>query len=118
MRAEDQERLVRVGPGTPAGELFRRYWQPAALSSELAENDGAPVRVRLLGEDLPVHARIHTINGFSAHADQDELIAWHRQVGAARTFLVHGDAEVMQKFAAKLGNTRVDMPQQGQVFEF
>ena len=48
----DNERLVRVGRGTPAGELFRRYWQPACLSSELAEPDGPPVRVRLLGENL------------------------------------------------------------------
>ena len=52
LKPEDNERLVRVGPGTPAGELFRRYWQPAVLSSELPENDGAPTRVRLLGEDL------------------------------------------------------------------
>jgi phenylpropionate dioxygenase-like ring-hydroxylating dioxygenase large terminal subunit len=52
MRQEDSDRLTKVGPGTPAGELFRRYWQPAALSSELPEKDGAPVRVRLLGEDL------------------------------------------------------------------
>jgi phthalate 4,5-dioxygenase oxygenase subunit len=46
------ERLVRVGPGTPAGTLFRRYWQPAVLSSEVPDKDGPPVRVRLLGEDL------------------------------------------------------------------
>ena len=52
LKTEDNERLTRVGPGTPAGELFRRDWQPAALSSELPENDGSPVRVRLLGEDL------------------------------------------------------------------
>ena len=52
LRREDNERLVRVGPGTPAGELFRRYWQPALLASEVSEPDGAPVRVRLLGEDL------------------------------------------------------------------
>jgi len=49
---EDNERLTRVGPGTPMGETFRRYWMPAALSSELPDNDGAPIRVRLLGEDL------------------------------------------------------------------
>jgi len=49
---EDNERLTRVGPGTPMGNLFRRYWIPAALSEELPEPDGAPVRVRLLGEDL------------------------------------------------------------------
>ena len=52
LRAEENERLTRVGAGTPAGELFRRYWLPALLSEELPENDGAPVRVRLLGEDL------------------------------------------------------------------
>ncbi len=49
---EDNERLTRVGPGAPAGELLRRYWLPALLASEAPENDGAPVRVRLLGEDL------------------------------------------------------------------
>ena len=48
----ENERLTRVGPGTPMGTLMRRYWQPALLSSELPEPDGAPVRVRLLGEDL------------------------------------------------------------------
>jgi len=52
LRVEDNERLTRVGPGTPAGNLFRRYWQPALLASEVPEKDGAPVRVRLLGEDL------------------------------------------------------------------
>ena len=49
---EDNVRLTRIGPGTPGGELFRRYWQPALLSVEIPENDCAPVRVRLLGEDL------------------------------------------------------------------
>jgi phthalate 4,5-dioxygenase oxygenase subunit len=48
----ENERLTRVGGGTPMGKTLRRYWQPALLASEVAENDGAPVRVRLLGEDL------------------------------------------------------------------
>jgi len=52
LKPEENERLTRVGPGTPMGKLYRRYWIPAALSSELAEPDGPPVRVRLLGEDL------------------------------------------------------------------
>ena len=52
LRPEDNEKLTRVGPGTPGGELMRRYWQPILLSSELPEPDGAPVRVRLLCEDL------------------------------------------------------------------
>ncbi|MBL8549254.1 MAG: Rieske 2Fe-2S domain-containing protein [Hyphomonadaceae bacterium] len=52
LSAQDNERLVRVGPGTPCGNFMRRYWQPALLSAELPEKDGAPLRVRLLGEDL------------------------------------------------------------------
>lgn len=49
---EDNELLTRVGPGTPTGELFRRYWIPALLSEEIPEPDCPPARVRLLGEDL------------------------------------------------------------------
>src|SRR5438105_5117480 len=49
---EDNELLCRIGPGTPMGTLMRQYWIPAALSSELPEPDGAPVRIRLLGENL------------------------------------------------------------------
>ena len=49
---KDNEYITRVGPGTPMGELFRRYWLPALLSEELPEPDCAPIRLRLLGEDL------------------------------------------------------------------
>src|SRR2546423_15590356 len=49
---EENELLTRVGPGTPMGELIRRFWVPACLSEELAEPDCDPIRVRLLGEDL------------------------------------------------------------------
>ena len=52
LKPEENERITRVGPGTPMGNLLRRYWTPAALSRELVENDGPPVRVRLFGEDL------------------------------------------------------------------
>ena len=49
---EENARITRVGRGTPMGTLMRRYWHPACLSAELPEADGAPIRVRLLGEDL------------------------------------------------------------------
>src|ERR1700685_1066142 len=49
---ELNERLVRIGAGTPMGEVFRRYWVPACLSEEIAEPDSPPIRVRILGEDL------------------------------------------------------------------
>jgi len=48
---EDNELVTRTGPGTPAGALLRRFWQPAALVEELSPR--RPVKaVRLLGEDL------------------------------------------------------------------
>lgn len=51
MSAADNERITRTGPGTPAGEFMRRYWQPVALTEELA-GERPVVPLRLLGEDL------------------------------------------------------------------
>lgn len=68
---EENERLTRVGPGTAAGNLFRRYWQPALLTSELPEKDGAPKRVRLLGEDLIAfrdsHGTVGLVDAYCPH---------------------------------------------------
>ncbi len=52
MKQEMAETLTRTGPGTAMGELMRRYWVPALLSSEIAEANGPQVRVQLLGEKL------------------------------------------------------------------
>jgi phthalate 4,5-dioxygenase oxygenase subunit len=52
LKPQENERITRVGLGTPMGEALRRYWHPVLLSDELSENDGAPIRVKLLGEDL------------------------------------------------------------------
>jgi len=52
LSVKDNETITRVGPGTPMGDLMRRYWQPLLLSREVAEPDGDPIRVRILGEDL------------------------------------------------------------------
>ena len=49
---EENELLTRIGPETAMGNLMRQYWQPVLLSTELPEPDGAPIRVRALGEDL------------------------------------------------------------------
>jgi metallo-beta-lactamase family protein len=78
--------------------------------------DGAN-HVRIFGEDVPVKATIYTINGFSAHADQAELLAWHKSTGAKRTFLVHGEEATMIKFAAHLDGTSVEMPIKNGSFE-
>ncbi len=47
---EDNELLTRVGPETPMGELFRRFWTPILLANELPEPDSPPIRVKLFGE--------------------------------------------------------------------
>src|SRR5262245_11011501 len=51
LSAEDNALLTQVGPGTPGGAMLRRYWQPVALTEDLPPR-GAPLPVRLLGEDL------------------------------------------------------------------
>ena len=57
LTAEENERLTRVGRGTPMGELVRRFWLPFLRVSDVAEPDGPPVRVTLLGEQLVAFSR-------------------------------------------------------------
>jgi metallo-beta-lactamase family protein len=73
--------------------------------------------ISIYGEKIPVRARIHTIGGFSAHADQAELLAWQEQAAPARTFLVHGDPVAKKHFAGRLKDTQVVMPDFQQEFE-
>ena len=49
---EENDMLTQTGPGTPMGELFRRFWIPTCLESEIPSADCPPVRVKLLGENL------------------------------------------------------------------
>lgn len=78
--------------------------------------DGA-AQVKIMGEEIPVRASILTIGGFSAHADQAELLAWHKKTGNPRTtFLVHGDKKVLPEFAKKLNNKNVEIPELHQSF--
>ena len=70
--------------------------------------------VFLLGEHIPVRAGIHTINGFSAHADQAELLAWQGRIANKRLIaLVHGEQATMQAFASKLTG-KVIMPKRNE----
>ena len=45
LTAEENERLTRVGPGKPAGDLMRRYWQPIAATAQLSDNPVKAIRV-------------------------------------------------------------------------
>jgi phthalate 4,5-dioxygenase oxygenase subunit len=68
---EQNELLTRSGPGTPMGQLFRRYWLPALLAEDLPENECPPVRVKLLSERLlawrDTQGRYSLIDEFCAH---------------------------------------------------
>lgn len=52
MNQEMADTLTRTGPGTPMGNLLRRYWVPVLSSDEIAESDGPQVRVQIMGEKL------------------------------------------------------------------
>lgn len=71
LRKEVNEMLTQTGPGTAMGDLFRRYWIPALLASELPENDCPPVRVKLLSERLiafrDTDGRLGLMDEFCAH---------------------------------------------------
>jgi len=105
LKPEDNERLARVGPGTPCGELLRRYWQPALLARELPENDCPQVRVRLLGEDLiafrDTTGRVGLVDAFCPHRRAPLFFGRNEECGIRCAY--HG-----WKFTAD-GNC-VDMP--------
>ena len=71
LRADQNQLVTQTNAGTPMGEMFRRYWLPALLSQELAEPDGAPVRLKLLGERLIAirdsAGRLGVMDEFCAH---------------------------------------------------
>jgi len=52
LKQAENELLTRVGPEAPMGRMMRRYWLPAGILEEIAQPDGPPVRVELLGEKL------------------------------------------------------------------
>jgi metallo-beta-lactamase family protein len=97
-----------------ASVLFVGYAAKGTLARIII--DGAK-KVRLFGDEVPVQAQVHTIGGFSAHADQAELLAWHAKTNAGTTILVHGEEPAMKAFAAKSAGTKVLMPELNQTIE-
>lgn len=82
--------------------------------------DGAQ-SVRIMGEEVPVRARRHTIGGLSAHADQAALMGWlgRFRVGPRKCFVVHGEAETAQLFAEKIRRDlgwETQMPEAGKSY--
>jgi phthalate 4,5-dioxygenase oxygenase subunit len=71
LKREQNDLLTQTGPGTPMGRLFRSYWLPVLLASELPANDSPPVRVKILSERLLAfrdsEGRYGLIDEFCAH---------------------------------------------------
>jgi phenylpropionate dioxygenase-like ring-hydroxylating dioxygenase large terminal subunit len=71
LRPEQNLLATQTGPGTPMGNLFRRYWVPILLAEELPENECPPVRVKLLSERLlawrDTQGRYALMDEFCAH---------------------------------------------------
>jgi len=71
LKQEVNDLLTQTGPEAPMGAMFRQYWIPALLASELPDNDCPPVRVKLLGERLIAFrdskGRLGLMDEFCAH---------------------------------------------------
>ena len=99
--------------------LFVGYQAQRSLG-RVIQSGTSPVRI--FGEWYPVRARIETIDGFSAHADLDELVEWFEQLGGPpqRTFVVHGEESAAVSFARALEGrfgADVTVPERGQTVE-
>jgi len=110
---EENQLLTQVGAGTPQGDVLRRYWLPALLCEQVAEPDGTPVPVRLLGEDLvafrDTRGRVGLVDERCPHRLASLVIARNEDCGL--TCLYHG-----WKFDVD-GNC-VDMPTEPEGYGF
>ena len=85
MTAEENDLLCRVEDNAPMGQIMRRHWIAACLSEEVAEPDGAPIKVRLLGEDLVVFrdskGRVGVLDEYCSHRRASLLFARNEECG-------------------------------------
>ena len=102
---EENRTITQVGPGTPMGELWRRYWLPALLPDELPGPDCDPIRVRLLGEDLvafrDTNGQVGLVTAFCPHRRAPMFFGRNEEAGLRCVY--HG-----WKF--DVNGTCVDMP--------
>jgi len=96
-------------------------WQaPHTLGRRLVERQST---VKIFGEEYSLEARVEAINGFSAHADRNELLDYAQQLGAQRlksVFVVHGEEASSQALAYglnSLGISKAVVPHRGEEFE-
>lgn len=92
MSREENELMTRVEGDAPMGKIMRSHWIPACLVEEVAEPDGAPVKVRLLGEDLIAFrssdGRVSLMDEYCPHRRASLLFARNEECGVR--CLYHG----------------------------
>jgi phthalate 4,5-dioxygenase len=105
LSAERNAFMAQVGPRTPMGEFFRRFWLPVLVPDQLAEPDGEPARIRILGEDLVAfrdsNGQIGILDSFCPHRRAPLYFGRNEECGLRCVY--HG-----WKFSAD--GTCVDMP--------
>ena len=99
--------------------LFVGY-QAQRLLGRVIQSGTSPVRI--FGEWYPVRARVETIEGFSAHADLDELVEWFGLLGGPpkQTFVVHGEEDASLNLSHTLKerfDAAVTVPELGQTVD-
>ena len=87
---EENELVTQVGPGTPVGNVMRRYWLPALISNELPGPDSPPVRVKILGEELVAfrdsNGQVGLLDEGYTHFFEDIDLCWRLR---RASYLVH-----------------------------
>ena len=85
MTQEENDLLCRVEGDAPMGQIMRRHWIAACLSEEVAQADGAPIKVRLLGEDLVVFrdskGRVGVLDEYCSHRRASLVFARNEDCG-------------------------------------
>ena len=99
--------------------LITGFQAGGTLGRRLVDGDKV---VRIFGEEINVRASIHTLGGFSAHADQQALMNWAGGFNKppGRTFVVHGEVAAASHFAQQLRTEKswtVDVPEIGQSYQ-
>lgn len=115
---EQNDHLTRTGPGTPGGELLRRYWQPVALSAELPAG-GGPVPVDIMAEELVLFrdeaGRVGLLDRHCCHRGTD--LSYGRLENGGLRCLYHGwlydvDGTCLEQPAEPKGSTFKDKVRQ------
>jgi phthalate 4,5-dioxygenase len=112
LSAADNDLLTRTGADAPMGQLFRRFWQPVALSEELPEPDGPPMRVQVMGEKLVAFrdtlGRVGLVDPRCPHRGAD--LFYGRNEGCGLRCVYHGWKFDMTGKPVDLPNTTSNSP--------